>query len=293
VVDDPEGLGVLGAGPRLAITEVPMLSMRPHLHRTILAVLVTLAATAGIAAGGDKRGKQNRYVGIHPIAKTHGGGLCHIEVPHVHVYAPTAMVQYREHDDGHYFVGDPVAYGWDGDRTSYYGHHPIHIDAVIDAGEPGEPVFCYLDGPHFHAFAPPRAIVDVDWRLEGDAYFYVGTPPPVYVEARPQLVKINAIYTPIEYDRPVVTVEPPSAWIGITYPVAVVAPRGAVVVDGPAVRGGVEVVAPSVVVRPPSIEIGIGVDVGFGGGVVVGSPPHRHKHKHKGKWKHGKGKGRW
>jgi hypothetical protein len=265
-----------------------------RLQRSILAVFVALAALAGVAAGdkADKRGgKQVRYVGIHPIARAYGGGLCHIEVPHVHIYAPADLVQYRDHDDAHYFVGDPVAYGWDGDRTAYYGHHPIYVDAVVEAEAPGEPVFCYINGPHFHAFAPPMTL-NLDWKLDGNAYFYVGTPPPVYVEARPQLVKINAIYQPIEYQRPVVTVEPPSAWIGITYPVVVVPAAAAVVVDGPEVRGGVEVHVPAVVVRPPSVEIGIGIGVGIGvgGGVVVGGGEPR---KGKGKWKRGKGKGHW
>ena len=31
--------------------------------------------------------------------------------------------------------------------------------------------YCYLDGPHYHYFEPPRA---PDFKLAGDAYFYVG-----------------------------------------------------------------------------------------------------------------------
>jgi hypothetical protein len=259
----------------------------------LLAIAVVIAATAGVATGKD-RGKQVRYVGIHPIAKAHGSGLCHIEAPHVHVYGPANPVQYRDHGDDHYFVGDPVAYGWDGDKVAYYGHHPIYVDAVVDAGPVGDPVFCYLNGPHYHAFVPPTTL-GVEWKLEGNAYFYIGTPPPVYVEARPALVKINAIYEPIEYVRPVVTVQPPAAWIGITFAmpgVAVVAP-GAVVVDEPEVRGGVEVHVPAAVkveVRPPSIEVGIGI--GIGGGVVVGDGHHHHgggKVKSKSKGRRGGG----
>jgi hypothetical protein len=145
--------------------------------------------------------------------------------------------------------------------------------------------YCYLDGPHYHSFAPPVDVV-ADFKLEGGAYFYVGTPPPVYVEARPAMVKINAIYEPIVYERPVITVEPPQMWIGVRYPAPV---ARAVVVPPPPprgrVRGGgsVDVYVPGVVVRPPSVNINIGVGVGVG----VGGHGHGHGHKkHKKHKKH-------
>jgi hypothetical protein len=258
-------------------------------RQIILGALVAVAALAGAAAGDGKgKGKQVHYVGIHPIAKAHGAGLCHIEVPHVHVYAPADMVQYRDYRGDHYFVGDPVAYGWEGDKHAYYGHHPIHVQAIVDGGAVGEPVYCYLDGPHYHGFEPPMGVI-ADFKVEADAYFYVGEPLPVYVEARPQLVKINAIYTPIEYVRPVVTVEPPSAWIGIRFPIVVVEPApapAAVIVEGPRARAGVEVVVPAVEIRPPSIEVGVGISVG--GGVVVGGGHDRGHRGKKVKFKKGK-----
>lgn len=257
--------------------------MRP---RQILATLaVVLAAAGGVAAGKDGgKHKQIRYVGIHPIDKSHGGGLCHIEYPHVHVWGPAEPIQYRDHDGAHYFVGDPVAYGWEGDKHAYYGHHPIYVAAIVDGGAAGDPIYCYIDGPHFHAFEPPLSVA-ADWKLEGDAYFYVGTPLPVYVEERPRLVAINAIYRPIEYVRPVVTVEPPAAWIGITYATpgaaVVVGAPGAVIVDeGAHVRAGVEVRAPVVEIHPPSVEIGVGIGIGIGvgGGVVVDDRHHDRGH---------------
>jgi hypothetical protein len=263
--------------------------------RTALAAFVVLGLVAGTAFAKKVKGPgQVHYVGIHPIGKVHGGGLCHIEVPHVHVYAPADPIQYRDYHGDHYFVGDPVAYGWDGDKHSYYGHHPIYVDAVIEGGAPGEPVYCYLDGPHFHTFEPP-VLVAPDFQVSGGAYFYIGTPPPIYVEARPKLVAINAIYRPIEYVRPVVTVEPPSAWIGIRFAVPVAG--AAVVVEDappPRARAGVEVHVPAGVeidVRPPSVEIGI--DVGIGVGVGGGGHVHGHGHGgHGGKVKiKGKGKG--
>ena len=36
----------------------------------------------------------------------------------------------------------------DGERHPFYGHHPVVTVS-------GEPVFCYLDGPHYHPFEAP------------------------------------------------------------------------------------------------------------------------------------------
>ena len=49
--------------------------------RSILLALVGLVALTAVAEA-----KQVRYVGIHPAAKSEGGGICYIEAPHVHVY---------------------------------------------------------------------------------------------------------------------------------------------------------------------------------------------------------------
>jgi hypothetical protein len=265
----------------------------PRLTRHALIATLTTAAVIALGvglAGADKdRGKrrQTRYIGTHPIAKGHGGGLCYIEAPHVHVYeAPSAKLQFRQHDDAYIFAGDPVAYGWDGPRHTYVGHHPLYFDAVIGVDEPDDE-FCFLDGPHFHAFAPP-ATVSADFRVDADAYFFIGTPPPTYVEVRPVMAEVNAVYQPIEYQRPVVTVTPPSAWIGVRFPVVVVEGRGRARGHGRGeVHGhgavGVDVVLPSVRVDValPSVEIGVGAGVFIGGSSGGG-------HKHKGK----RGKGR-
>jgi hypothetical protein len=246
-------------------------------RRLTLAALTSIALVSGARVASADRDKQVRYVGIHPIPKPHGGGLCRIEAPHVHVFAPADKVQYRDHRGAHYFVGDPVAYGYDGDRHSYVGHHPIHVEAVV--GPIGGVVeadheFCYLDGPHYHGFAPPQVIVS-DFELDGGAYFYVGTPPPTYVEARPALIKINTVYKPMVYARPVVVVEPPEAWIGVRFAAPVV------VVEPPRARAAVVVETPAVVVTPPSIDVHVGFGVGVG---VVGGHHHHHRYK-RGKWK--------
>jgi hypothetical protein len=254
--------------------------------RHLFAVIVALAALAGAHRAVASSTRQVRYIGIHPIPKADGGGICYIEGPHVHIYeADDLKLQYRDYHGAHYFIGDPVAYGYDGKRVAYKGNHPIHVDMVVAADAPVPPppptvvvsapttpppsapppdadvdVYCYINGPHFHYFAPPEG---PEFKLAGDAYFYVGDPPHAYVEARPAMLKINAIYTPIVYARPVIDVEAPVGWIGA---------RAEFAVEAPAVRA---VVVPpsadiSIHVPMPSVQIGVGVGVGVGAGVGVG-----------------------
>ncbi len=218
---------------------------------------------------------QVHYVGIHPIPKSAGGGLCYIEGPHVHVYEADKL-QYRDHHGAHYFVGDPVAFGYDGKHYAYKGPHIIHVDMVLADDQPDEE-FCYLEGPHFHYFAPPQS---PEFELAGDAYFYVGEPPKVFVDARPAMVKINAMYTPIVYERPVITVQPPSAWIGLRAEFM----TPAVVVEAPHAHAaaGVFVAPPGVSIRAvmPSVHIGVGVGVSAGVGVGIGGGVRvRHGHR--------------
>jgi len=239
-------------------------------------VIASLVLFAALASAGRK---QVRFIGIHPVPKAEGGGFCNIEGPHVHVYAAN-KIEYRDHRGQNYFVGDPVAYGYDGPKTAYKGAHPIHVEAVVDEPEP-DVVYCYINGPHYHYFAPPEG---PDFQVRGDAYFYVGTPPPVMVSARPQYVEINAMYTPIVYARPVVEVEAPVGWVGLRADFGFVAPA-AVVVEPPHVHAGVGVEVHAgvgvVVPPPPRIEVGVGVHVGVGGGVIVGGQPSHGKFKHK------------
>lgn len=250
-------------------------------HRAMRILLLTVVALAAMTATA-LAGKQVKYIGVHPVVKAHGGGFCHIEGPHVHVYAAD-KVQYRDHRGHHHFVGDPVAYGYDGPRHVYKGHHPIHVHAVVGSDEP-DVEFCYLDGPHYHYFTPPEG---PEFQVVGDAYFYVAEPPKVYVDARPAMVRINTIYKPLVYARPVVTVEAPVGWIGAR--AELVAP--AVIVDAPRAR----VVAPApgvsidarVVVPVPSVRVDIGVGVP---GVIIHDHRRGHRHKHHHKHKHKKHK---
>jgi hypothetical protein len=254
----------------------------PRVATAALACAIAVAALA--AAGGDafagRQGKmrQVRYIGTHPIVSAEGGGFCYIEVPHIHIYEPARpKVLYRMHDDGYDFVGDPVPYGYQGEKHAYVGPHPVVVDLDVHAGIEPDDEFCYLEGPHFHEYVPPP---ELKFAVQADAYWYVGTLPHAYVEARPALVEINAVYKPLVYERPVVVVEtPPPGWIGIEIgvpvPVAVaevdiVAPRAHVVapaVEAHAVAGfraGLEVHVPT-----PTLSVQLGVP-----GVIV--EEHRH-----------------
>jgi hypothetical protein len=265
-----------------------------------ITILILLALAPVAAASGDHHhfGRQVRFVGIHPIPKAEGGGMCNIEGPHVHIFAANKL-EYRDHGGDWYFVGDPVAYKYEGPKYAYKGPHPIHVEAVV-GGDP-DVEYCYLEGPHYHYFQPAD---DPEFKVVGDAYFYVGEPPHAFIEARPAYVGINATYRPFVYTRPVVEVEAPVGWIGaraefVTPGVVVETPgvivedhrgwgRGrhgheAVVVGGGAVIGAgvdVHIVAPP----PPSISIGVGVGIGVGGGATVRGGGHEHHDngKHRG-----------
>lgn len=251
-----------------------------------IALATVVAGVTLTAAAQTARADQIHFVGIHPIAAVHGDGICYIEVPHIHVYEPDhATTMYRDVDDHHHFVGDPVAYDYDGDTHAYYGHHPIAVDVVV--GEPREVHYiehCYLDGAHYHYYEPPA---ELSFELKGEAYWYVGTYEPEYETHRAEYVPINEVYARVTYERPVITVTPPSAYAGVVVEapsVRVKARRGnkARKVEhhhgasaGVQISGGVEVHVPV-----PSVEVSFGV-----GGVAVGGHHHHHDHGHKHKAK--------
>lgn len=246
-------------------------------------ILIVLAFVVAVptATAAKKFGKQVGYVGIHPIPKGEGGGICYIEGPHVHIY-PANKIEYRAHGDDNVFVGDPVAYGWDGPKHSYKGPHPIQVDVVV-GGDP-DVEYCYLEGPHYHYFEPPEG---PDYKVVGGAYFYVGEPPRAFIEARPAYVGINTVYRPMAYARPVVEVDAPVGWIGgraeFIGPGVIVGGRGAVVVPAPGVHVGASVHVPM-----PSVHVG--VEIG-GPAVIVHERPGVIVVPH-GKYKRGKFKHR-
>ncbi len=240
-------------------------------------ILVAACVLVSPAAAERKHGRQVRYAGVHPVAKGEGGGMCHIEAPHVHIYQPNKL-EYRVHEDNNVFVGDPVAYGWEGPRHAYKGHHPVQVNVVAGVGAPNTH-YCYLDGGHYHSWEPPEG---PEFKVVGDAYFYVGEPPAAYVDARPAYIGINATYRPLVYTRPVVEVAAPAGWIGarvdVGGPAVVVAPRGRVVTPGVVVGADVRVHVPTV---------GIGIEIGGPPTVIVRERYHgKFKHKKHKKWKH-------
>ncbi len=249
-------------------------------------ILVGLALAFATPATAKKYGKQVRFAGIHPVPKGEGGGICYLEAPHVHIYKPNKL-EYRVVAENNVFVGDPVAYGWDGPKHAYKGHHPVQVNVVAGVGEPNT-TYCYINGPHYHSFEPPPG---PEFKVVGDAYFYVGEPAPIYLEQRPAYIGINATYEPIVYTRPVIEVEPPSMWIGVRPGFAVVAPAAVIVDDHPGrhlghhkgdvIVGGGAVVTGGVSVSVPVPSISVGVHVG-GPAVIVGPRGGGHgKFKHK------------
>ncbi len=256
------------------------------MNRMRLSLSIAAATLAGAAiTSASAHAAQVKFGGQHPIPEAVEGDFCHIEVPHVHIYEPEhPKVLYRVHADQYHFMGDPVAFGYDGPKNSYYGHHPVHVEPEIYVDVDVEPVteFCYLDGAHFHHYAPPP---DITFELKGGAYWYIGKYPKEYQKHKKHYTQINIIYKPIVYVRPVVVVVPPVGYLGPVIDVDVDVHAPDVVVERPhvgaAVRSGIDV---DVHIPVPTIEVGIGV--GVVGGIGVGHG-HSHGHKHK---RHGKHK---
>lgn len=272
------------------------MGMRPLRPR-----LASLTIGAALALPSAALAGNNHFIGGHPISAKQGGGYCYIDAPHLHAYAPDRPQLYQRVGEDFVFTADPTPFGYDGDKHPFYGHHPVVTVGV-------EPVFCYLDGPHFHPFEAPSI---PDYRVEKGVAFYVGAYPPAYARLRPQRRKqVNAEYRPFVAMRPTVEVQPPEGWQGevwVAPPVAQVAAPSVqvsapgVVVAPPSVQvsaPGVVVAAPGVLVAPPRVVVaspqihvsapGVVVSapgVHVGGTVVVGGKVKGHHGKHKGWYK--------
>lgn len=238
-------------------------------------ILLALALVAAFAARAEAR--HVRFLGPHPIAAKYGGGYCYIEAPHMHVYGPDRPNLYQQVGDDYVFTGDPTPFGYEGERHPFYGHHPVVVDGSPD------PVYCLIDGPHFHAYAAPST---PDYRVKDGVAFYVAPIPAAYV--KPARVRVvNAEYRPYVSFRPRVEVAPPPEWHGEVYvagpSVDVRAPGVEVHAPGvfvpPPPHVSVEVSAPGVIVAPPAPHVVVGgpgvVVAGPAPGVFVG-PPHGH-----------------
>lgn len=254
--------------------------------RQSLWVTLCLCALAGAA-----QAKAFRFVGHHPLGGDPRGGYCYIEVPHVHAFLPArAEVIYRVHDDAYFFIGDPVPFGYDGPRHAYVGGHPLHLDLVVGEDGPEAVEFCYLEGPHYHAFGPRP---DAKFVAKGGVYWFVGERPAEVAQDRPKLGKINAVYRPLVYARPVVVAQPPPGFYA-----EVVAPLP------PPSREASLGVGVSVHVPVPTLKLHVGAVVEERPRVVhvhdhehddhCDHEEHRHRGRAFGRAKHkGKGKGRW
>lgn len=230
-----------------------------------------------------------RYHGAHPLSAKVEAGFCYIEVPHIH---PTSVHKkhkslYRDHGGHHSFVADPTPFGYDGPRHSYYGHHPVAVEVVLDEEpryESGQQLeFCYLNGPHYHLFEPQPGL---SFSQTAGASWYIGEFPSAYVEGKASYVPANRVYATLEVERPEVVFDaPPVGYVGpvlevhVDAPVVVVPARADVHVDV-----GAEIHIPI-----PTIEIGFGIR---GGIIDDGHHHHSDSRKHRGKKakKHKKGK---
>ena len=107
-------------------------------------------------------------------------------------------------------MGDPVAYGFDGQALRVQRVSIRSMSTTSSAVVPADVEYCYLTGPHFRNFAPP------EWTstsMEGHAYLRRGTAACVHVDARPAYIGINDYYRPFVYDWPRIEVDAPVGWI--------------------------------------------------------------------------------
>ncbi len=272
--------GLDGLEPFFLPTLVTMKRRDVNTRLLLLAFLafVTLMPWKGadLQAAPAERASQVRFVGMHPVAKSQGGGYCYLEFPHIHRYVPDQIELYQQIDGEYIFVGDPVPFGYEGPKSSWYGHHPVVLAVDRDATVPRPPIFCFIPGPHYHEYGVARG---PDYEIQDDAIFYVGVIPPEVVRVRPRMEKVyEAAYRPYVKMRPTVVVTtPPPRWEGTIWVIST-GPRA--VVSGPRVV----VDTPNVVVVSPGIHVG-------GPTMVIGGPTVYHvddHHDHHGK--HGKQK---
>ncbi len=221
--------------------------MRTSISFFVAALLLTSAAAA--EAG------HHRYDGVHAISAE--DGMCYIEPPHLHAYAPyKATVLFRKQDRQNHFVGDPAAFGFDGPQHAFHGHHPLEL---------GFDAYCYIDGPHFHHYAPAAT---ASFELKGDIHWYVGAHSPVYKKQLYKRKRINAIYGNIHYDRPLVRVDPPAAYAGV-------------VIAGPGLDVHAEAHVPVVAAEVDLLLPVVSLEIGTHGHWDHGRRKHKKRRPHK------------
>lgn len=146
------------------------------------------------------------YGGIHPRSAKPDGGLCSIKGVHKHALPPASEALFRKHDGVYVFVGDPVPFGFGGQKYRFYGHHPLTMSELGD-----EQSYCYLNGPHWHTTAPS----DTAQYVERESVFYfAGDFPQAYQRERVRFEVGNSFYLSLPYERPVVQAAPPREYRG-------------------------------------------------------------------------------
>lgn len=232
--------------------------------------------------------QKTRFMNAHPVSAPRNG-FCYIDVPHFHDYAPDKPALYQPAGDQVVFTGDPVPFGYDGDKVVYYGHHPVPLPEDAGFGAV-PPTFCFMKGPHYHNYQPPEG---PGYKVKDKVIFYVGVVPPDLAQRRPQIERAMEVeYRPFAAQRPQVVVVPPPEWQGTVWippPVVVAAPAAPVVVAPAPAQVVVAPPQPTVVVAPPRPTV---VVTPPQPAVIVAPAPVIHMGGWKGKGKGWKGRGK-
>ncbi len=246
--------------------------------------LAIVAVGLGLLLAREARAALVQFIGPHPVDPGLVKGMCHIDGPHLHAYAPHKPLLYVEAGGQWAFIGDPAEFEAAVPKHAYYGHHPTFWVETRDDLPPQAKArhYCYIGGAHHHWYPPPSTVA---FTVKGGAYWYVGAVPVWYHKRWRKRSPLDDHYHGVVLVRPEVVVEaPPPGFVGVYFG------AGGAVVGG----GGVRVGGPRVEVRVPVPAIGITIG-GGGGGYVVGPGPgygHGPRHAPRGHaYGHGKGKG--
>lgn len=103
------------------------------------------------------------YYGEHPVNGLYGDGFCFEESYHTHNYQPEYVDFYVFQEGYYYYIGDPWFFAYPYHLYWFYDPHPVVINLIVH--------WCYIDGPHTHAFAPEPVKFFV---FSDGAYMYYG-----------------------------------------------------------------------------------------------------------------------
>ncbi len=211
-----------------------------------------------LGAGTPAHAQVIHYQGPHPLPPRLGKGMCWIEGPHVHRYAPHQALLYVRVGPAYVFVGDPVEFEDDTPRYAYYGNHPVFWFRP-GHGRVGHH-YCYIHGPHFHWYAPP-ARVEAKYKRKGGVLWYVGPHPKWYRKHNWRARAWDHHYRRHKFHHPVVSVAPPSGWVGV-------------------------------VVSAPGVKVKVGIGGYIKAGLKIGGG-RGHWHPGMGHWRHGMKRGHY